>query len=327
MAFSTWANRLALFIFFMITPSVWSTQVDGPSRHEICHDNYPSPLSEVIEMAPAMERALDVRCEGGDDPTHLAEHGFKKFRAVAKRGVPGCLTRIENIACKASPWRGLGLIERYQRFMTLAQKHTTADSFDVRVLPCIALKESGNFEPLVITNSYCNKNETRSTAQGLGQITYTTLKDLVVNSGFVSQVNPFDKPPYIGKDRSSINNLFDAMALNVELQIEVMQEIFRTKYKASGSRYLTALKYYRGYNKDKKSEVDEAIAYAKKVNKCFTCLQRVDSTSDQSVINCLSIIKPGLEVGFQQVQDKCKSKFTDEELKPVSEGGSDCVAY
>ena len=141
---------------------------------------------------------------------------------------------------------------------------------------CVAAIETTSLEPLSKNPSKCRKNGD-SSAQGMGQMTFSTLNSYV-KKGFQSKIPPFNQAPYSG----SSELLFDALANSVPLQLEVMAfTLFIKKKKGLLNDYRMFLRYHSKSN-----------SYASAATKCTECLQKVlpdlHNNLTDTAIGCLS---------------------------------------
>ncbi len=84
-----------------------------------------------------------------------------------------CISGLRKFACTNSPWKGLSIRERYDRFMELAE--SVATPLPKHVLVCIAARETVYLDPVSITCASMNGN---TTITGLGHMTRSTFEDL-----------------------------------------------------------------------------------------------------------------------------------------------------
>ena len=185
-------------------------------------------------------------------------------------------------------WWDLNLDDRAQRVLNLAAKHAIRYPVEAAALLCISLKESIYIEPLMMAYASC---ESRTTDQGLGQIVYSTFRDMVETFDFQSQIDPFNKPPYTSNSKL----LFEAMALNVELQIEAMSAILAVKLRAAKGNYRKAFEFYNGG--------PEKRSYGQMVDECFQCMR----ANPQNKFGCIDKTDPYVRRMHESTIAKCRT--------------------
>ncbi|MBK7843791.1 MAG: hypothetical protein IPJ71_08865 [Bdellovibrionales bacterium] len=250
---------------------------------------YAQPLPEIKPIINSPQ--LDQRCFSQDGNSLRQQSGFNAILARARgrgHGKP-CIREMKSIACNESPWKDLDLNQRFNRLISLGKVHAEKYGLDVRAMPCIAAAETLTLEPLIKVYGACYND--LSTAQGLGQMTRSTLKSYVLSGGvglrpFKSTIPPFNAPPYSSRTVGSAEKLFDAMATSVDLQMEIMAYTLREK-KRKSSDYKMFYRYH-----------GVSSAYATANNKCMICLRDRLTKDGQSVgkgdpVECLSHVARG----------------------------------
>lgn len=277
------------------------TQIDEPERKtetqcDTCTGPVLAPIDLIAKPLPEIEPILnspqlDQRCFSQDGNSLREQSGFNAILARARGRGSGkpCLREMKSISCNESPWKGLDLNQRFNRLVSLGRVHAEKYKVDVRAMPCIAAAETLTLEPLIKVYSACYNS--RSSAQGLGQMTRTTLRHYVLRGGaglapFKSTIPPFNAPPYSGRTRASAEKLFDAMATSVDLQIEILAYTMREKKRRSSDYNM----FYRYHG--------ASSAYAAANNKCMMCLKTRLNKDGQSIgqgdpVECLSHLARG----------------------------------
>ena len=219
----------------------------------------PTPLASSDAPNPS-QPVSDQTCGGGYDSTKVATCGFDALRAEAKGqgNANHCVSNIKSRLCSGSPWAGLNLHERVQRVADIAMKSVGSTGVDYRALPCVVRRESIWFDPMIMTFGTCSMT---TTDQGLGQVVFTTFKDLVDNYHFKSKIAPFDKAPYTNDSRL----LFSAMSMSVQLQMEIVSAVLKTKLSSARGDYEKAFSFYNG-GKDR-------VEYGQMVGACYACMK------------------------------------------------------
>lgn len=211
---------------------------DGLSEAECNTCGAPPDFSGAKDISAALTHGdLDRRCFRSDGTADVATGGFKAILARARsRGWnKACVNELKRIACEESPWKDLGLKDRFNRIMALGKKHAQKYGVDARAMPCIAGAETLSLEPLIKVFHSCYKGiHNNYTAQGMGQMTRTTFRAYFKRGGaglgpFRSSIPPFNQPPY----NQDADKLFDAMGTSVELQLEIMAYTLREKKRGS----------------------------------------------------------------------------------------------
>lgn len=272
------------------------TETGTETQCDTCDKRGIPPIDLIAQPLPEIEPILnspqlDQRCFSQDGNSLRQQSGFNAILARARgrgRGKP-CLREMKSIACNESPWKGLNLNQRFNRLISLGKVHAEKYGLDVRAMPCVATAETLTLEPLIKVYGACYNN--RSSAQGLGQMTRSTLKSYVLRGGaglapFKSTIPPFNAPPYSSRTVASAEKLFDAMATSVDLQMEIMAYTLREK-KRKSSDYKMFYRYH-----------GVSSAYAAANNKCMMCLKGRLTKDGQSVgkgdpVECLSHVARG----------------------------------
>ncbi|MCB0385601.1 MAG: hypothetical protein KDD43_09425, partial [Bdellovibrionales bacterium] len=268
-----------------VEPST-ATDSDAVSEAECNTCKAPPDYRDAKDITAALVSGdLDRRCFRSDGKPDLAQGGFKAILARARsRGWNrSCVNELKRIACEESPWKDLGLKDRFNRIMALGKKHAQKYGVDVRAMPCIAGAETLSLEPLIKVFHSCYKGvHNNYTAQGMGQMTRTTFRAYFKRGGaglgpFRSTIPPFNQPPYT----QDADKLFDAMGTSVDLQLEIMA--YTLKEKKRRSKDWTMFFRYHGVSKP----------YANAANRCMSCLKtRIDQNgraiTSQDPVQCLS---------------------------------------
>jgi hypothetical protein len=276
------------------TPS--ETTSTETQQCETCDKRGLPPIEMIAQPLPEIEPIinspqLDQRCFSQNGNSLRKQSGFNAILARVRargRGKP-CIREMKNIACNESPWKDLDLTQRFNRLISLGKVHAEKYGLDVRAMPCIAAAETLTLEPLIKVYGACYND--RSTAQGLGQMTRSTLKSYVLKGGaglrpFKSTIPPFNAPPYSNRIAASAEKLFDAMATSVDLQLEIMAYTLQEKKRRS-SDYKMFFRYH-----------GVSSAYAAANNKCMMCLKTRMNKDGQSAgkgdpVECLSHVARG----------------------------------
>lgn len=254
---------------------------------EDCKVSDPRPNKAIVAH---LDDLLDTRCGGGQDVGQVARCGFGAIRARARKQ-EDCGSEIDRLQCQDSMWRELSLEARLTRVQDLARRQTAQYPIEAAAIPCIAIKESMYLEPLMIAYASCSS---QTTDQGLGQITFSTFKDMTDNFDFRSRIPPFDQPPYTQDSKL----LFEAMALNASLQVEAMAAILSLKLRAAGGNYLKAFEYYNG-GKNKRQ-------YGNAVNACLQCMK----AGRQGALDCLENAYPGAKRSYESRKRDCGERIS-----------------
>jgi hypothetical protein len=260
--------------------------------------SFQQPQNELNDprlAAEPLENQLDRRCGGGYDPSKVALCGFDSMRARAKAkgDGPNCMLAFRDYVCQESPWKNLDMETRARRILKLAEQYAPAFNVDPLAIPCFSVNESIVLDPMVMAYPSCTSDADDS---GLEQIVYPTLLDLVQN-GFVSQVPPFDKPPYTTDSRL----LFSAMATSAALQVELMAAVYGDKLEEQHGHILRAMEEYNGG--------PGKVEYGKGVKRCYDCmLSRQKMKKRPSIISCLDRTDRGAEFRDQDLKRICASK-------------------
>lgn len=272
------------------------TEIGTETQCDTCERRGLPPIELISQPLPEIEPIinspqLDQRCFSQDGNSLRQQSGFNAILARARasgRGKP-CIREMKSIACNESPWRGLDLKQRFNRLLSLGKVHADKYGIDVKAMPCVAAAETLTLEPLIKVYGACYNN--RSSAQGLGQMTRSTLKAYVLKGGaglapFKSTIPPFNAPPYSNRTKASAEKLFDAMATSVELQLEIMAYTLREKRRKSSDYKM----FYRYHG--------VSSAYAAANNKCMMCLKGRLTKDGRSVgradpVECLSHVARG----------------------------------
>lgn len=228
---------------------------------------------------------LDRRCIRNDGQPDIATGGFNAIlqRARSRGWNQTCVNELKRVACEESPWKDLGVKDRFSRILSLGQRHAQRLGVDVRAMPCVAAAETLSLEPLIKVFHSCYRGiHNNYTAQGMGQMTRTTFRAYFRRGGaglspFRSTIAPFNQPPYT----ENPDLLFDALGTSVELQLEVMA--YTLKEKKRGSPDWSMFFRYHGTSR----------AYANAANRCMSCLKtRIDQDgkplSNLDPVQCLS---------------------------------------
>lgn len=335
----------------------WGDKYSGPSNNDVgfsqsssstpprvadSRDTGTSELSQPVSLPSikligqslgasyenALSYQLDSRCMAPDQMSIFSDSGFDAIlsRAKAKRPRRACARELETIACQESPWRKLDLENRFKRILEIGKEYADKYDVDVRSMPCLAGAETTFLDPLRKVTTACYHR--KSSAQGLGQMTRSTLYDHIRSRGFKSSIPPFDRPPYVGTDPKSMEKLFNAMANSVPLQLEIMAFTLKEKARID-SRNREYMMFYRYIGHPRRSVSN---AYAKANHSCLQCLRsRIDengrpiTVGGKDPLECLSHVarrgsrlhgKPDRQIhkNFESRQRFCRS--TDNPEKP-----------
>lgn len=259
------------------------------------------PIDLIAQPLPEIQAAIhnpqiDTRCFG-NDPQGLVG-GFEEILARAKRAGRHCTTELRRIACQESPWKELTLHQRMERLLALGKPYANQYGIDVRAMACTAGIETTDLNPLAKYPGSCRQRSV-SSAQGLGQMTFSTLKDYVRTGGkrlapFRSQIPPFNSPPYNLGTSDSAEKLFSAMANSVPLQLEIMAYTLKEKRNIGGSSDRNMFLRYHGLSRP----------YSRAASKCLECMRQRSDTNGRGVsgqgnpLHCLSLTVPQGRKGY-----------------------------
>ena len=290
-----------------VAPSQAKTETDCD-----CEDGKKGTSGLADVTAAISSGDLDRRCFDSNGQPDVENGGFKAIlkRAQAKGWNRKCKDELQRIACEESPWKGLGLKDRFDRIFTLGKKHAQRYGVDARAMPCIAGAETGSLEPqLKVFHTCYKKDHKKYTAQGIGQMTRTTFRAYFKRGGaglgpYRSQIPPFNAPPFT----ENPDLLFDAMGTSVELQLEIMA--YTLKEKKRRSKDWTMFFRYHGVSK----------GYANAANRCMSCLKtRIDQngrkTGTKDPAQCLSYVARTVvnkkQVFYKKADNKIYRSFKD----------------
>ncbi len=231
------------------------------------------------------------------------------------------------LSCKKSPWKDLNLSERVRTILELSTPHAKKYDVDPESMLCIAGRETTTLEPLAIDITYWTKRKKQSPPyRGLGQIIkrqtfdwyffnggesnkkcqhingsrqklcipYVKKNGKVIQESFISNIPPFNDPPYTILEGREL--LYDALAVSPDLQLELMAYTLSNKaygHLHGGNKKCTmswknlkdneSMRHIHSYSrifmdyngndtKDPRTKKPIKEVYAKSVNKCRRCL-------------------------------------------------------
>lgn len=223
----------------------------------------------------------------------------------AKCSPEECRRRLRELACTQSPWKEKELNERFQLTMEMAKRSAAPLRVDPRIVPCIAVVETGHLEPQAKTLLAC-QDAGRHRYHGLGMITLSTLENYISPykkfrlppgkgekqgpevKPFRSQLAEFQKPSFYACPRK----LHDAMASSPELQVELMAYTLAEKSAVvDGNEYLTFANYNANSNLDPENGEPHFKNYADAVTSCVSCLRGAQAADNP--VECLSAATRG----------------------------------
>ncbi len=277
------------------------TILDDYLSSEIYDEDYSFPNNLICGFDRIVQYSRKVgQCKKGE-VTNFHGHKIKKLQCKNKKL---CESSLKNLMCEKSMWRNLDLLGRARRILKLGKPHALKYEIDSRMLPCVAAKETSNLDPLTKSSLACS---IETTDQGLGQIIYSTFKDYVENNGFISSISPYNLPPF----SLSSKLLFDAMATDVELQLEIMAYTLNQKYLMTKRQHPRSpqsflwKKTFENYNGSLEKEI-----YGENVYSCYSCMKKISSHQyyDDEIITCLEKTKDGISKAFEEYRKACPTQ-------------------
>lgn len=128
-----------------------------------------------------------------------------------------CIQRLKDIACVASPWRNKDLHERFLTILHLARPFAEKYKIDPRALACIGVVETTTLEPILKNYGACS-DPLVNTSHGIGMVNATTLEDLVVRNNFISQIEPYNRAPFVAS--ADDMSLYRSALLNAKIALK-----------------------------------------------------------------------------------------------------------
>lgn len=273
------------------------------SSQAACPDGNCEPSSTIADVAKEILDLPDIHTGNlcfieKSDQLSSANCSFTQLLKEARNCSDGkraricpqnqCITRMKRIICEASPWRGMGLKDRFESMVNLARKHTERLKVDFRAIPCIAGVETiPDFEPLA-KDLGCVDPKVHP-YHGLGQIKDQTLNYYLSTSHVV----PTKKTDQNGRVQTSLEGPFrstvpevdkptmytcpekmhDALAASVELQIEVIAYTLADKLNQARGNELTSFINYNGSESVDRDGRAHRFHYGEAVMACVRCLR------------------------------------------------------
>jgi hypothetical protein len=222
-----------------------------------------------------------------------------------------CVERVKQYQCENSPWRTLGLRERYNTLMSMVEpklKDYHLNGLE-NAIPCFMTRETDDLEPLQISRMNCDPGKKWVTDQGIGQVTFTTFCNLlglttkeihaIAHGGKLSyeraeklnsltNVAPYNSIEYRQDPLRMFDELSDSLEFQIDVVLKVLQQkqdlsdlIYRRSSEANppvskSSLFLTVENYNGSETKHD---------YAETVTACTQCL----NTGDEDPIHCLGL--------------------------------------
>lgn len=134
-----------------------------------------------------------------------AECSFAALLEAAKKSRGNCVENLKKLSCRKSPWKDMGIEERFNQVVKLAvEKSQNVSRFksqkkinksggkeakgrgveikgvDYRAIPCISIVETEYLEPMAKSLGAC-QNPGQNRYHGLGMLTLSTLRSYVNN--------------------------------------------------------------------------------------------------------------------------------------------------
>lgn len=223
-----------------------------------------------------------------------------------QRCVGRCVNKLNNMACSMSPWKTKSVEERFQLIMKLGEAPARLYGVDARMMPCVAIVETGYLEPMAKTGMACI-NPRMNRYHGLGMITQQTLENYLnpsrqikvrrkaLGSGKLEDVTlgPFRSVnPLVQKESyyACPTKLHDLLGSSPDLQLELMAYTLAEKLQATGGSEYRAYMNYNGLaSADAENGKPHMENYADAVNSCVSCLrQRYPKKGVSASVECLA---------------------------------------
>jgi len=227
---------------------------------------------------------------------------------------------VKRFQCNYSPWKVLSLRERYEALLAIVNSHSMSGNFKAleNAVPCLMMRETGDFEPLTVSFKNCVVDAPPATDQGLGQVTFSTFCSVLglteeetelalegqklsveraMQLNTITRVAPYNTLLY----RTNPLMAFQAMSDNVDYSVDVALAVLKAKLartqevfklgSASGAKFDFNAQFFtvENYNGS-----DTKEQYAKAIMACKTCLDADPKDPD----HCL-----GLAIGVQDQED------------------------
>jgi hypothetical protein len=245
-----------------------------------------------------------------------------------KVGYDQCIENVKQFQCAYSPWKVLSLRERYEALLWIVKNRPMSGNFRTleNAVPCLMMRETGNFEPLTVSFKNCTRGAPPATDQGLGQVTFNTFCSILglteeetelalegqklsveraLQLNTISRIAPYNTLLY----RMDPLMAFQAMSDNVDYSVDVALAVLRAKLartqevfnlgSSSGAKFNFGAQFFTVENYNGSDTKEE---YAKAIMACKTCLD----SDPKDPEHCL-----GLAIGVQDQED-----FLPCDLKP-----------